>query len=166
MKTETTLATKSYVNLVRRAQALGYRVSILFFWLRTPELAVLRVAERVAKAVTTFPKTPFAADTWPASAICSTFSFLKWTTGKSTITVVILACRLHMVGNPLTPSFVKKRYTTKCNNMSNNEVREFSEKLKRGLLLAEKRMLQEKALHDETVVVCDRDNNIRYIPAK
>lgn len=46
---ETTLATRSYVNLVRRAKAYGYRVSLLFFWLRTPELAILRVAERVEK---------------------------------------------------------------------------------------------------------------------
>lgn len=44
---ETTLATKSYISLVRRAQAKGYRVSVLFFWLQTPELAVQRVAERV-----------------------------------------------------------------------------------------------------------------------
>ena len=44
---ETTLATRSYINLVRRAQAKGYRVNILFFWLRTPELAIQRVAERV-----------------------------------------------------------------------------------------------------------------------
>lgn len=46
---ETTLATRSYLNLVRRAQAAGYRVSLLFFWLRTPELAIQRVAERVEK---------------------------------------------------------------------------------------------------------------------
>ena len=46
---ETTLATKSYINLVRRAQAEGYAVKIIFFWLKTPELAVLRVAERVQK---------------------------------------------------------------------------------------------------------------------
>ena len=46
---ETTLATKSYINLVRRAQAKGYNVRLLFFWLRTPDLAVHRVAERVAK---------------------------------------------------------------------------------------------------------------------
>lgn len=44
---ETTLATRSYINLVRRAQAKGYRVSVVFFWLRTPELAIQRVAERV-----------------------------------------------------------------------------------------------------------------------
>lgn len=46
---ETTLATRTYLNLVRRAQATGYRVSLLFFWLRTPELAIQRVAERVEK---------------------------------------------------------------------------------------------------------------------
>ena len=45
---ETTLATKSYVNLVHRAQAKGYRVTLLFFWLRSPELAMQRVAERVS----------------------------------------------------------------------------------------------------------------------
>lgn len=46
---ETTLATKSYVNLVRRARDKGYRVCLIFFWLKTPELAVQRVAERVSK---------------------------------------------------------------------------------------------------------------------
>ena len=53
---ETTLATKSYINLVRRAQAKGYRVNILFFWLRTPELAMQRVAERVANGGHNIPE--------------------------------------------------------------------------------------------------------------
>jgi predicted ABC-type ATPase len=34
---------------VHRAQAKGYRVTLLFFWLRSPELAMQRVAERVSK---------------------------------------------------------------------------------------------------------------------
>ena len=46
---ETTLATRSYVNLVKRAQSQGYRVSLLYFWLNSPELAMRRVAERVSK---------------------------------------------------------------------------------------------------------------------
>lgn len=50
--------------------------------------------------------------------------------------------------------------------MSNKEIKEFSEKLKHGLAIAEKRMLQEKALHDESVVICDKDGNIKRIPAK
>lgn len=46
---ETTLATKTHINLVRRAQSQGYLVHLIFFWLETPELAVQRVAERVSK---------------------------------------------------------------------------------------------------------------------
>jgi len=46
---ETTLATRSYVNLVKRAQKQGYRVCLLYFWLSSPELAKKRVAERVEK---------------------------------------------------------------------------------------------------------------------
>ena len=45
---ETTLATKSYVNLVRKAHERGYIVHLLFFWLESVELAKQRVAERVA----------------------------------------------------------------------------------------------------------------------
>ena len=44
---ETTLAAKSYLGLVRRAQSQGYSVRLVFFWLRTPELARQRVLERV-----------------------------------------------------------------------------------------------------------------------
>ena len=50
--------------------------------------------------------------------------------------------------------------------MSDKDYIEFSKKLDEGLLLAEKRMLQEKALHDESVVVCDNNNKIKRIPAK
>ncbi len=40
------------------------------------------------------------------------------------------------------------------------------DKIDEGLRLAEKRMLQEKALHDECVIVQDADGVIRHIPAK
>ena len=46
---ETTLATRSYVSLVKRAQKLGYKVHLLFFYLETPEQAIQRVAQRVAQ---------------------------------------------------------------------------------------------------------------------
>lgn len=53
---ETTLATKSYVNLVRRAQSMGYFVHLIFFWLESPELAINRVAERVRKGGHNIPQ--------------------------------------------------------------------------------------------------------------
>ncbi|MBR4312979.1 MAG: ribosome recycling factor [Bacteroidaceae bacterium] len=50
--------------------------------------------------------------------------------------------------------------------MSDKEVKEFIDKLDAGLKLAEKRMLQEKALRDETVVIYSEDKGIQRIPAK
>lgn len=50
--------------------------------------------------------------------------------------------------------------------MSNKEVWDFSEKLKRGLELAEQRMLQEKALRDEDIIVSSDGKTIQRIPAK
>jgi len=44
---ETTLATRSYINLVHQAQSKGYKVTLVFFWLNSPELALQRIAERV-----------------------------------------------------------------------------------------------------------------------
>lgn len=44
---ETTLATRSYINLVHQAQNKRYKVTLVFFWLHTPELALQRIAERV-----------------------------------------------------------------------------------------------------------------------
>ena len=44
---ETTLTTKSYKNLVVEAQKKGYEVTLLFFYLKSPELAIKRVKIRV-----------------------------------------------------------------------------------------------------------------------
>lgn len=45
---ETTLATRSLLNTVRAAQAEGYYVTVLYFWLNSPDLAVKRVKARVS----------------------------------------------------------------------------------------------------------------------
>ena len=52
------------------------------------------------------------------------------------------------------------------NCMTEREIMEFQDKIDRGLRLAEERMLREKALHDECVVVQTMDGVIRRIPAK
>ena len=44
---ETTLSTRSYVKFIERAHAKGYFVTLLYFWLPTPEQAIERVATRV-----------------------------------------------------------------------------------------------------------------------
>jgi predicted ABC-type ATPase len=44
---ETTLATRSLLQIVRQAKARGYETTVLYFWLNSPELAIQRVRERV-----------------------------------------------------------------------------------------------------------------------
>ncbi|MDR2679869.1 MAG: zeta toxin family protein [Tannerella sp.] len=45
---ETTLASRSIAKLIKNAQSKGYNVTLLYFWLNTPDLAVERVKNRVA----------------------------------------------------------------------------------------------------------------------
>ncbi|MBR4920730.1 MAG: zeta toxin family protein [Prevotella sp.] len=53
---ETTLATRSYFRLIEKAHQQGYEVTLLYFWLKSPEQAMERVAERVSKGGHNIPK--------------------------------------------------------------------------------------------------------------
>ena len=44
---ETTCAGRGHAALIRRCQQSGYRVTLLYFWLPSADLAVARVAQRV-----------------------------------------------------------------------------------------------------------------------
>ena len=44
---ETTWATRTLLKIVKQAQAAGYTVTLLYFWLNSPELAIARVRARV-----------------------------------------------------------------------------------------------------------------------
>lgn len=53
---ETTLATRSLVGIIEDAKKLGYSVTLLYFWLNSPELAVERVKARVEKGGHNIPE--------------------------------------------------------------------------------------------------------------
>lgn len=44
---ETTLATRTLLKTAKMAQSAGYTVTLLYFWLRSPEMAIERVKARV-----------------------------------------------------------------------------------------------------------------------
>jgi len=48
---ETTLAGKCYVGVIKKAQSNGYKVSLIFIWLNTPQLARQRMAVAGCKQV-------------------------------------------------------------------------------------------------------------------
>lgn len=45
---ETTLSTRSFAKVIVEAQQKGYTVTLFYFWLSSPELAIERVAKRAA----------------------------------------------------------------------------------------------------------------------
>ena len=47
---ETTLATRSYINLVRRAQEKGYVVHLLFFWLDANSTSKCKITKCLCKS--------------------------------------------------------------------------------------------------------------------
>lgn len=53
---ETTLSTKSYQHRVKQAQAAGYTVTLVFFWLKSVELAKERVRLRVSEGGHNIPE--------------------------------------------------------------------------------------------------------------
>jgi hypothetical protein len=50
--------------------------------------------------------------------------------------------------------------------MTEEYVEEFLKKVEDGLLEAQKKMLHEYALHDDSVVIGDADGNVLHVPAK
>ena len=53
---ETTLSTRSYAKLIKQARAQGYKISLIYFWLNSPELAINRVAQRVRNGGHNIPR--------------------------------------------------------------------------------------------------------------
>lgn len=61
---ETTLSTRSFFRLVEKAHSQGYDVTLLYFWLKSPQQAIERVAERVAKGGHNIPNDTIIRRYW------------------------------------------------------------------------------------------------------
>lgn len=49
MHLKTTLASKSYVSLMKKAREVGYEIHLIFFWLNSVDMAKERVKQRAQK---------------------------------------------------------------------------------------------------------------------
>ena len=116
--------------------------------------------------VMTFQKTLLDEDMKLESTTYSIFLCQRLTIGDSMTIVRTHVSKLHVEEEMQIPSFTKKQSIIYLGNMSNRDIQVFSEIIWLGLELAEMRMLQDKALRGETVVVCDSNNIIKHIPAQ
>lgn len=46
---ETTLTTKSYISILKKAKDIGYNIVLYYFWIDSVELALKRISDRVKK---------------------------------------------------------------------------------------------------------------------
>ncbi|GAA6620923.1 zeta toxin family protein [Scytonema sp. NUACC26] len=53
---ETTLAAKTFAPFIVNCRAKGYTINLIYFWLRSPDLAVERVARRIASGGHSIPE--------------------------------------------------------------------------------------------------------------
>jgi predicted ABC-type ATPase len=54
---ETTLSGRSYVPLLRETKAAGFRLHLFYLWIPSPELALLRIRDRVESGGHNVPET-------------------------------------------------------------------------------------------------------------
>ncbi len=86
---ETTLATRSYLNRVRKAQLLSYEVVLIFFYLPSAEMAKQRVTYRVERGGHSIP--PDVIDRRYHFGIKNLFTYMD------------LVDRWHIYDNSITP---------------------------------------------------------------
>ena len=160
---ETTLATRSYRNLVLKAQSLGYEVHLLFFYLPSPHIAINRVAHRVKEGGHFVPdeivvrryylglknlKEIFMpiVDYWEIYQ-CFNSDYIMVATGEKGELFDIEGENITM--EPKQPYLTErqKRMIAACNQ-------------------AVLDMITECALHDDLVVLTDRDDNPIWVRAR
>jgi predicted ABC-type ATPase len=78
---ETTLSTRSYISLIKFARQMDYEITLLFFWLDSPELAKQRVAERVSQGGHNIPAEVIERRFFRGIRIFLPFIYLCATTG-------------------------------------------------------------------------------------
>ena len=151
---ETTLATRSYTRLVHRAQEQGYKVNLIYFWLSSPDLAIQRVAQRVRNGGHDIPKEVVLR---------------RYQAGIDNFFNIYMPCVDYwlLADNSETPRIIVAEGGRGMDmHIHHIERLELSEKLHFGLALAERRMLEEKALRNECIIQGLPNGEIKSVPAR
>lgn len=152
---ETTLATKSYVSFVKQAKSLGYKATLLYFWLSSPEFAMQRVKDRVARGGHNIPQDVIER---------------RYYRGISNLNKLYkLVCNNWFVINNMNGVSYEEIDSGNSENekvISNKEHKDLSEKIKLGVELAMRKLVETRAANNENLIVGDKDGNIKSIPAK
>ena len=138
---ETTLATRSYVWFIEKAQSKGYFVTLLYFWLPTPEQAIERVATRVREGGHNIPQDVIRR---------------RYANGIRNLTTLY---------TPICDFWTIYDNSSADVEMSEIEIKQMQEKINAGILLARKRLIERTRKEDGELVVV-RDGKVVRIKAR
>lgn len=163
---ETTLAGKCHAGLVKKAQSLGYKVSLIFIWLNTPEHAIQRVASRVSNGGHNIPndviKRRFDRGRYNLHSIyipiCDFYTIITTDMGKPE---QVKTREAGQVTKAVDSSGLL--VNTKAKLSTENVV--LRDKILKGAIEAYKKLLTTNIENSTTLVITDEDGTIQYVPA-
>jgi len=144
---ETTLAAKNYVQLIKTAKTLGYEVTLLYFWLNSPELAKQRVASRVRKGGHNIPVQIIER---------------RYYRGIHNLFILYIpVCDNWLIIDNMgvVPDMVAYKVATE-------ETALLPERVLIGLRKALRKLVESSAANNESLVIADKAGNIRTVPAE
>jgi predicted ABC-type ATPase len=86
---ETTCSGLAHSEFLRRCRERGWRITLLYLWLPSPEAAIERVARRVAQGGHDIPPMLWCGDMGKGSPTCSACIF-RWPTSRPSMTIATL----------------------------------------------------------------------------
>ncbi|SIO08486.1 zeta toxin family protein [Chitinophaga niabensis] len=169
---ETTLSTRSYVSLIQKAQAFGYKVQLCYLWLESPQLALRRVKSRVAKGGHHIPEDVIIRRYHRSvENLVSLYIPVvdKWSVHDNTSKKPALVAE----GNGIVPSNISIPETwflinkqTDVMEHYNQPVSEFSIKVTEGISAYMRKLIETNAALNQTMIIGDGKGNVLEVPAK
>lgn len=169
---ETTLSTRSYVSLIKKAQALGYNVQLCYFWLNSPQLALSRVKSRVAKGGHHIPEDVIIRRYYRSvENLVSLYIPVvdKWSVYDNTNKKPALVA----TGDSIIPSTISIpevwysiNKQTDVMEHYNQPVSEFDAKFTAALHAHMRKLIETNAALNQTMIIGDGKGNVLEVPAK
>lgn len=172
---ETTLSTRSYVSLIKAARAKGYAITLLFFWLASPEVAIDRVASRVRKGGHNIPP-----DIIRRRYGRGIQNLIDLYTGICNYWLVVsnMSDIPEMIAEGRFSEETRIRDLALWEMMTDQKQRfdrveepgmpysgSYAERILQGIRKAIDIAIREAALKNETMVIADKKGNIKHVPA-
>jgi predicted ABC-type ATPase len=168
---ETTLSTRSYVSLIQKARENGYKITLLYFWLKSPDIAKKRVAKRVSQGGHNIPDEVVERRYYRGiSNLLNLYIPIvdKWTVFDNMKVGPTIIARGTMNEDQMINSELWDIFLNQRNVMEDKTIYldEFSEKLLYGLKKAMRKLVETSAKNDEELVIEDKDGQVKSVPAK